>query len=90
MEFKSSSLFDTLDRPLKNSKDQWTYFANDSAYHFYKYKRNFDKLINIWGADHVGYIPRMKSIVYSISKNMGCKNCILINDFKTYDCDTCQ
>ena len=67
--FKSSSLFDNSDRPLKNSKNQWTYFANDSAYHYDKYSRNFDKLINIWGADHIGYIPRMKSIVYSISDN---------------------
>ncbi len=68
--FKSSSIFDDTDRPLKNSKNQWTYFANDAAYHFDKHLRNYDKLINIWGADHIGYIPRMKSIMYSLSDNL--------------------
>jgi len=67
--FKSSSIFDDTDRPLKNSKNEWTYFANDSAYHYDKHIRNFDKLINIWGADHIGYIPRMKSLVHSLSED---------------------
>ncbi len=65
--FKSSSIFDDTDRSLKNSQNEWTYFANDSAYHYDKHLRKFDKLINIWGADHIGYIPRMKSIVHSLS-----------------------
>lgn len=65
--FKSSQLLDDQDRAFKKSNGEWTYFANDSAYHLDKYKRNFDQLINIWGADHVGYIPRMKSILKTIS-----------------------
>jgi arginyl-tRNA synthetase len=65
--FKSSELFDDQDRALKKSNGEWTYFANDAAYHLDKYKRNFDKLINIWGADHIGYIPRMKSVLKIIS-----------------------
>ena len=63
--FKSSSLFDNDDRAFKKANGDWTYFANDATYHYDKYLRKFDKLINIWGADHIGYIPRMKSVVYS-------------------------
>ena len=62
--FKSSSLFDNEDRAFKKANGDWTYFANDASYHYDKYLRKFDKLINIWGADHIGYIPRMKSVVY--------------------------
>ena len=54
--FKSSDIFDHQDRALQKSNGEWTYFANDAAYHLDKYKRKFDKLINIWGADHIGYI----------------------------------
>ncbi len=67
--FKSSKLFDDVDRSFKKSNGEWTYFANDAAYHYDKYIRKFDKLINIWGADHIGYIPRMKSLVQAISNN---------------------
>tara|TARA_Y100001970_G_scaffold124366_1_gene153986 strand:- start:2469 stop:4208 length:1740 start_codon:yes stop_codon:yes gene_type:complete len=66
--FKSSQLFDTQDRALQKSNGEWTYFANDAAYHLNKYNRSFSKLINIWGADHIGYIPRMKSILKTISQ----------------------
>ncbi len=65
--FKSSKIFDNQDRAFKKSNGEWTYFANDSAYHLDKFNRKFDKLINIWGADHVGYISRMKSIMKTIS-----------------------
>ena len=67
--FKSSSLFDNEDRVFKKHNDDFTYFANDAAYHYDKYLRQFDKLINIWGADHIGYIPRMKSVVYAITND---------------------
>ena len=65
--FKSSQIFDDQDRALKKSNGEWTYFANDAAYHLDKFNRKFNKLINIWGADHIGYIPRMKSVVKTIS-----------------------
>ncbi|MBD1147813.1 class I tRNA ligase family protein, partial [Pelagibacterales bacterium SAG-MED31] len=65
--FKSSSILDDQDRAFKKSNGEWTYFANDAAYHLDKYNRKFDQLINIWGADHVGYIPRMKSVLKTIS-----------------------
>ena len=67
--FKSSSLFDSEDRAFKKANGDYTYFANDSAYHYDKYLRKFDKLINIWGADHIGYISRMKSVVYAITND---------------------
>ena len=67
--FKSSKIFDDQDRALKKSNGEWTYFANDAAYHLDKHNRRFNKLINIWGADHIGYIPRMKSVLKIISKN---------------------
>ena len=65
--FKSSKVLDDQDRAFKKSNGDWTYFANDAAYHLDKYNRKFDKLINIWGADHVGYISRMQSILKTIS-----------------------
>ena len=67
--FKSSQIFDDKDRAFKKSNGEWTYFANDAAYHLDKFNRKFDKLINVWGADHIGYIPRMKSILKSISNS---------------------
>ncbi len=65
--FSSSKIYDDVDRPFKKDNGEWTYFANDAAYHYDKIKRNFDKLINIWGSDHFGYINRMKSIVSAMS-----------------------
>ncbi len=66
--FKSSNFSDDSDRAFKKEDGGWTYFANDSAYHYDKFTRGFDKLINIWGADHIGYISRMKSIVGAFSE----------------------
>jgi len=65
--FKSTKFGDDSDRPFLKSNNDWTYFANDSAYHYYKIKRKYNKIINIWGADHIGYIKRMKSIVKVMS-----------------------
>lgn len=68
--YRSSNFSDSSDRSFKKSNGEWTYFANDTAYHFDKYKRGFDLLINIWGADHIGYVSRMKSIVDSFSNKI--------------------
>jgi len=65
--FKASKIFDDKDRALKKANGEWTYFANDAAYHYDKFLRNYHSIINIWGADHIGYISRMKSIVKAIS-----------------------
>ena len=66
--FRSTNFSDDADRAFKKSNGEWTYFANDTAYHYFKFLRGFDKLINIWGADHIGYVSRMKSIVDTISE----------------------
>jgi arginyl-tRNA synthetase len=69
--FKSTDFGDDKDRALQKSDKSWTYFASDVAYHNNKLDRNFDKLINILGADHSGYIKRITSVVEALS---GSKN----------------
>ena len=65
--FKSTSHGDDVDRPIKKSDGAWTYFAPDIAYHFDKIERNFVQLIDIFGADHGGYVKRMKAAVAALS-----------------------
>lgn len=65
--FKSTQFGDDSDRALKKSDGTWTYFAPDIACHFDKYNRGFSKMINVWGADHAGYIKRMSSAVTAIT-----------------------
>ncbi len=67
--FQSTKFGDDTDRALQKSDGTWTYFAGDIGYHSYKLERNFDLLINILGADHAGYIKRIKSAVLAMSKN---------------------
>ncbi|RLB07185.1 MAG: arginine--tRNA ligase, partial [Deltaproteobacteria bacterium] len=62
---KTSQFGDDKDRVLRKSDGQFTYFASDIAYHLDKKKRGFDQAINIWGADHHGYIPRLKAALVS-------------------------
>ena len=74
--FRSTDFGDDKDRALQKSDLSWTYFASDVAYHNTKLNRKFDKLINILGADHAGYIKRITSVVEAISgeKNkLSCK-----------------
>jgi arginyl-tRNA synthetase len=59
--FKSSDFGDEKDRVVKRENGATTYFASDIAYHMNKFDRGFDQVINIWGADHHGYIPRVKA-----------------------------
>jgi arginyl-tRNA synthetase len=61
--FRSTAHGDDQDRPVQKSDGSWTYFAPDIAYHFNKVQRGFDELINIFGADHSGYVKRMKAVV---------------------------
>ena len=67
--FKSTDYGDDVDRPIKKSDGSWTYFAPDIAYHFDKIERGFDELINVFGADHGGYVKRMKAAVSALSDN---------------------
>ena len=65
--FKSTEHGDDVDRPVKKSDGSWTYFAPDIAYHFDKISRGFDALIDVFGADHGGYVKRMKAAVSALS-----------------------
>ncbi len=65
--FKSTEHGDDVDRPVKKSDGAWTYFAPDIAYHFDKVSRGFDALIDVFGADHGGYVKRMKAAVSALS-----------------------
>ena len=65
--FRSTAFGDDVDRPLKKSDGSYTYFASDIAYHADKLERGFRTLIDVWGADHGGYIKRMKAAVAALS-----------------------
>jgi arginyl-tRNA synthetase len=65
--FRSTAYGDDVDRPVMKSDGSWTYFAPDIAYHHDKVQRGFDALIDILGADHGGYVKRMKAAVAALS-----------------------
>ncbi|MEK9753439.1 MAG: arginine--tRNA ligase [Rhodospirillaceae bacterium] len=67
--FKATDFGDDVDRPLKKSDGSWTYFANDIAYHYDKYRRGFATMIDMFGADHGGYVKRMKAAVTALTGN---------------------
>ncbi len=67
--FKSTDFGDDCDRPVKKSDGSWTYFAPDIAYHYDKCNRGFAKLIDVFGADHGGYVKRLKAVVKALSDN---------------------
>lgn len=65
--FRSTAHGDDVDRPVRKSDGSWTYFAPDIAYHHDKIERGFDQLIDVFGADHGGYVKRMKAAVSALS-----------------------
>jgi len=65
--FRTTEFGDDVDRPLKKSNGSYTYFASDIAYHKSKLDRGFLNMIDVWGADHGGYIRRMKAAVSAVS-----------------------
>ncbi|MGE0151661.1 MAG: arginine--tRNA ligase [Reyranellaceae bacterium] len=65
--FRATQFGDDVDRPLKKSDGSYTYFANDIAYHHDKARRGFLDMIDVWGADHGGYIKRMQAAVKAIT-----------------------
>ncbi|RLJ58997.1 arginyl-tRNA synthetase [Litoreibacter meonggei] len=67
MLFRSTAHGDDVDRPIQKSDGAWTYFAPDIAYHYDKVQRGFDELIDVFGADHGGYVKRMKAAVSALS-----------------------
>ena len=83
--FKSTDHGDDVDRAVKKSDGAWTYFAPDIAYHYDKVSRGFDELIDIFGADHGGYVKRMKAAVSALSDGkvpLDIKLCQLVKLFK--------
>jgi arginyl-tRNA synthetase len=83
--FRSTSHGDDVDRPVKKSDGSWTYFAPDIAYHYDKVTRGFDALIDVFGADHGGYVKRMKAAVSALSDGtvpLDIKLCQLVKLFK--------
>ncbi|MBC8267334.1 MAG: arginine--tRNA ligase [Rhodospirillaceae bacterium] len=80
--FKSSNFGDDTDRPVKKSDGSWTYFATDIAYHADKHRRGFNTMIDVWGADHGGYVKRMTSAVKALTEEQGeldVKLCQMVN-----------
>ncbi len=66
--FKATEFGDDVDRPLLKSDGSYTYFASDIAYHYSKFQRGFATMIDVWGADHGGYIKRMQAAVAAVSQ----------------------
>ena len=64
--FKSTDFGDEKDRVVRRANGQSTYFASDIAYHKNKFDRGFDKVVNVWGADHHGYVPRVKAALTAL------------------------
>ena len=80
--FRATRFGDDVDRPLKKSDGSWTYFATDIAYHLDKFRRGFKTMIDIWGADHGGYVKRVQAAVKAMTEGAGdldVKVCRLVN-----------
>ncbi len=67
--FRATAFGDDVDRPLQKSNGDYTYFAADIAYHFDKYQRGFHSMIDVWGADHTGYVKRMVTAARALADN---------------------
>jgi len=76
--FRASAFGDDEDRVLVRSNGQFTYFAPDLAYHLDKRQRGFDKLIDVWGSDHHGYVPRMRGGLTAMGEPGDCLEVCLI------------
>ncbi|HEY7608816.1 MAG TPA: arginine--tRNA ligase, partial [Alphaproteobacteria bacterium] len=69
--FRATAFGDDVDRPLKKSDGAWTYFASDIAYHLDKFRRGFRTMIDVWGADHAGYVKRVEAAVKAVTDGQG-------------------
>ena len=67
MWFRSSDFGDEKDRVVQRENGEFTYFASDIAYHLNKFERGFERVIDVWGADHHGYIPRVKGALQALA-----------------------
>jgi arginyl-tRNA synthetase len=69
--FRATAFGDDVDRPLRKSDGSWTYFAGDIAYHLDKFRRGFRTMIDVWGADHAGYVRRVAAAVKAVTDGQG-------------------
>jgi len=69
--FRATAFGDDVDRPLRKADGSYTYFASDIAYHKSKFDRGFADMIDVWGADHGGYIKRMQAAVKAVTDGQG-------------------
>ncbi len=76
--FKTSEFGDEKDRVVRRSSGELTYFAADIAYHLQKMERGYDMLVDIWGADHHGYVPRVKAAVKALGRDEGLLKVLLV------------
>ncbi len=76
--FRSTEFGDEKNRVIVRENGQATYFASDIAYHMEKFSRGYDKVINIWGADHHGYIARIKAALSALNKNPDALKILLV------------
>ena len=76
--YKSSQFGDDKDRTVIKSDGELTYFASDIAYHRNKYERGFRKLINVWGADHHGYVPRLRAAMQGLGYDPNLLQVVLV------------
>ena len=82
--FQATRFGDDVDRPLKKSDGSWTYFAADIAYHRDKFRRGFNNMIDVWGADHGGYVKRLQAAVRAVTDGaatLDVKLCQLVHMF---------
>ncbi len=75
--FKATQFGDEIDRPLQKSDGSWTYFAGDIAYHKDKVDRGFKQLVNVWGADHGGYVKRVQAALKALTAGAGSVDVLL-------------
>ena len=83
--FRSTDFGDDMDRTLVKSDGSYTYFASDMAYHRDKFRRGFNTMIDVWGADHSGHVKRMRAAVAALTDNQGAldvKICQLVRLFR--------
>lgn len=82
--FRATAFGDDVDRPLQKSNGDYTYFAADIAYHHDKYSRGFKSMIDVWGADHGGYVKRVQSAIKALSDDgaLDVKLCQLVRLFR--------
>jgi arginyl-tRNA synthetase len=76
--FKATDFGDEKDRVVQRDNGLYTYFASDIAYHLNKYERGFDRIIDIWGADHHGYAPRVKGAMRALGLDAGILDIALV------------